>query len=360
MFGAAEIWIRKTQAHVDLMALTGLRKTPSWMQSWAQVDAFSAYRGRAGTYVDGIKTINRYGFISTPDLPVTRKDPDTLRIAFLGGSSTAGTGGAWGGDLPDQDTWPWKATEALKTKLPGQKIEFINAGLSGYSSFESYGRLWSRIRFFKPDIVVVYHGWNEMYYFNEDDDIVDWRTLPDGSWGFHEERTRKLYEPLWIDNWIQHSQLLSHVRLRLSSQRLGETAESKPLSDHFNPNGLNVFRDNLRLISNTTDLMGAELFVVKQATLVSENLPAEWQVRCRYDFHGFDHNAHIAAFQGIYKVIDQLVPASRIIDLQPLSGNPENFFDHVHPTVLGATRIANEIAARLANELRPIQNADPP
>lgn len=347
MFAVAEYWVRQTQPHDDLLAVTGQKKTQSWMQAWAQVDAFSAYRGRTGTYVDGVKTVNRYGFISTPDLPVTRDDPNTLRIVFLGGSSTAGTGGAWGGDLPDRETWPWQVAEALRAKLPGRKVEFINAGLSGYSSFESYGRLWSRIRFFKPDIVVVYHAWNEMYYFNKGDDIVNWRTLPDGSWGFHEEQTRKLYEPLWIDAWIHRSQLLTKARLRLSSQQRGETAESKPLSDHFNPAALDVFRDNMRLIASATQLMGAELFVVKQATLVAADLPIEWQARCRYDFHGFDHRAHVDAFAQVFKILDEEFPADHIIDLTNLSGNPEYFFDHVHPNTIGARKIASGVARGL-------------
>ena len=63
-------------------------------------------------------------------------------------------------------------------------IDFINGALSGYTTFESYGRLWSRLRFFQPDVIVLYHGWNDMYYMTGTREIAAWKTLPDGSWGF--------------------------------------------------------------------------------------------------------------------------------------------------------------------------------
>ena len=87
------------------------------------------------------------------DLELTvAKDPDVIRIVFLGGSSTAGTGA----DLSDEDTWPWVATNELLPSVPeGKRLEFINAALGGYCTFESYGRLWSRLRAYEPDIVVV-------------------------------------------------------------------------------------------------------------------------------------------------------------------------------------------------------------
>ena len=36
-----------------------------------------------------------------------------------------------------------------------------------------------------PDIIIVNHAWNEMYYFDDSKKVQSWRTLSDGSWGFH-------------------------------------------------------------------------------------------------------------------------------------------------------------------------------
>ena len=158
--------------------MTGRAPGPNPMSRWAQVDAFCAYRARPDDTGRYGKTVNRDGFISTPELAVA-KEPGVLRVAFLGGSSTAGTGHR----LTDEQTWPWRTAELLREKFPERRIEFLNGALGGYTTFESYGRLWSRIRFYSPDVVLVNHAWNEMYYFDHED-LTRWRTLPDGSWSF--------------------------------------------------------------------------------------------------------------------------------------------------------------------------------
>jgi len=167
-FGFGEIAVRILRPHLDLYELTGripYGKHP--MSGWAIVDAFSAYRARAGKYDEG-KTVSKQGFISTPDIPVD-KPHNTIRIAFLGESSTAGVGKH---NLKDEGTWPYQTVSMIRNKTSWQ-IDFINGALGGYTSFESYGRLWSRIRHFKPDIVIVCHGWNEMYYFGKVDNVVN-------------------------------------------------------------------------------------------------------------------------------------------------------------------------------------------
>lgn len=335
-----EIYIRATRDHIDLYVLTGRIVGPNPMAEWAHLDAFSAYTAKPGRY-DKAKTVNRWGFISTPDLPL-EKPSDTLRIVFLGGSSTAGTGL----NLPDEHTWPWQLIERLRRES-GRNIDFINAALGGYCSFESYGRLWSRLRFFQPDIVILYHGWNEMYYFEDADNIVTWKTLPDGSWSFKQTPTPITYfSPHPIDPLLRWSQGLSHIRLRCASIS-GEIGTAKSLKSDFNKKGLDVWRSNLRLIRNTCQSIGAKLFVVKQATLIVPDLPESDRRRCSCYLHGFDLNAHIKAYRDIYKVIDEEIPQEFIIDPTDLSGQSELFYDHVHLNPEGSRALADNLASRL-------------
>lgn len=342
---AAEVYVRATYRPIDLWALTGRKASTNPMSDWAVADAFSAYRGRPGTYPDG-KTVNQHGFISTPELTV-EKPERTLRIAFLGGSSTAGTGH----NLADEDTWPWQATELLRDRVEGYRVEFINAALGGYTTFESYGRLWSRIRFFSPDIIVVDHAWNEMYYFGRVDEMSRWRTRPDGSWGI-ETTTQPIvqHEPLAIDHLIYPSQLLTRLRFRyFPTPRSGEaTPATAALAPSYDRRGLDIFRTNLRLLREAARVMNAEIFVVKQPTLIVPDLPAEERARARYEFHGFDHAAHVDAFRQIYRVIDEEIDPGNVIDATGISGIPALFHDHVHPTPAGAMRLARIVAERLA------------
>jgi hypothetical protein len=355
-FLGAEIYLRVTSPYEDLWALTGRSVAYKPIADWAFLDAYSAWRGKPGVYHSGsvTKTVNHQGFISTPEIAQV-KPPNTIRIAFLGESSTAGTGTL----LPDSVTWPWQVAENLRHR-PGRtaNIEFINAALGGYTTFESMGRLWSRVRFYSPDIVVVYHGWNEMYYFGSVDRISQWHTLPDGSWGLSSSVPVTVYEPRWYDYLARPSQLLTKTRLHFSKAINGEAKAGvfkKELATTYDHRGLDIFRTNLRLIRSTAQALGIELFVGKQATLIVAGLPESERRRCRYDFHGFDHDAHVDAFHQIYRIIDQEIPRDHIIDVTPLSGVPENFHDHIHPTDLGAARTAAIMADALAPAVAAIE-----
>lgn len=341
-----EIYVRATRPHLDLWALTGRSIGPSVLREWAFVDAFSAYRPKPGILA-GEKSVNSHGMISTPELAV-QKPAGVLRVLFLGGSATAGTGHT----LPDALTWPWQTVELLRQRFPDRAIELMNGAVSGYSSFESYGRLWSRLRFFAPDIIVLSHGWNEMYYFDDADKALAWRTLPNGDWTF--ERVAEpyiVYQPLAVDWLIRPSQLLTYARVALSPRIEGEIGAAKPLASGYDTRALDIWRFNLRLFAQAAQALDAELFVVKQPTLIVPDLPAELRQRARYEFHGFDHDTHVQAYADLYRVIDEAIPPDRVIDLTHLSGNPDLFFDHVHPTELGAAAIAEATAGVVANFL---------
>jgi hypothetical protein len=118
----SELYVRITDPYADLWVVTGRKNGPNPMASWAFIDAFSAYRARPR---EGRPSVNRYGFIATPELRVS-KPPNTIRIAFLGESSTAGTGRS---NFADENTWPWQVADMLQKGFPEKHIEFINAAL---------------------------------------------------------------------------------------------------------------------------------------------------------------------------------------------------------------------------------------
>lgn len=348
-FVAAEVWLRQVRQPSDLEFYTG-RKDMAPEAAYAFTDAFSAYAPMPGTELIAGKTVNEHGFMSTPPLELA-KEPDVVRVAFLGGSSTAGMGV----DLLDEQTWPWKVDARLDEMAPdGVRVEFLNASLGGYTTFESYGRLWSRVRFFDPDIVVVYHGWNELYYFTPRrvDSIQRWRTLRDGDWTLHKtDNPHARFEPWAIDPYIGWSQILVKLRLRLGAQRTGEqSAVEAPqtLASDYDPRAPEIFRDNLRLIRAACDTLGMELFVVKQATLLHPDNEPGVRSMCRVKYHGFDAEAHLRAYADLHRVVDEELPPARVIDATVLDGRAELFHDHVHPTTQGTTELAELVAAPLA------------
>jgi hypothetical protein len=217
----------------------------------------------------------------------------------------------------------------------------------------------------------VCHGWNEMYYFDDAAQARTWRVGTDGSWGFQTARVKQC-EPMWLDPVLGHSQLLTRMRWALATKVEGEvaagddevtadatdaSAATKPARPQpYDRRALEVWRTNLRLLRETSKTLGAEMFVCKQPTLIVADLPARERERCHYHLHHFGHAAHVSAFNAIYRVIDEEIAADRVIDLTSLSGKPELFFDHIHPTEDGTTQIARIVADYLAGYVR---RADP-
>jgi len=352
-FAAIEITLRLTLPPVDLEDLSGQRAGTHPMADWAYVDAYCAYRAIPGTYlhVGKAKTVNSTGFISTPEVSY-EKDRNTIRIVFLGGSSTAGTVPI----LPDGKTWPALVAKQLDEALPRRKVDFINGALAGYTTFESYGRLWARLRFYRPDVVVVYHGWNDMAYFRNAASAA-WRCAPaDGGWSFERAHIRKRIQPSWIDPYIEWSHLMCRIRRRCFSEPLmGEIGPGGDgeLANDFDPRAPDVFRDNLKLMMKAQEVLGCEVYVAKQATLIVRDLPENLRGKCMVHYHGFDFDAHVRAFDAIYRVIDEEIPKEQVIDLTHLSGKTSYLVDHIHLSEEGCRRVADAVAERLRNRLDP-------
>lgn len=307
--------------------------------SATQPDGFSLYRGKPGIYKlqDGkVKTINRFGYISSPDIPLARTT-NSLRIAFLGESSTAGTGFV----LSDSETWPARVAAKLQERFPFTKIEFINAALGGYTSFESYGAFWSRIRFFRPDIVILNHGWNDMYYFNPEGGILATSLESQNTErNFALGSSSKLLAPLLAS--------LGGVFSRGWETERSSSKELKP----FNPKSVRTYEENLRLFLTSTSALGIRLFVIRQPTLIVPNLSEKLKRNCHTEFHAMSFESHLQAFDQIYQSIDTVIPKQSIIDLTSLSGQGDLFADHIHPTPAGAERIATLVATFLSKSLK--------
>jgi len=85
------------------------------------------------------------------------KPPGVFRIVTLGGSSVYGQS-----ESKDEAVWSARLEEILRVERPGSRIEVINAGAPGYSSFEMLVQLEMRVVDLAPDVVVVYEAVNDM------------------------------------------------------------------------------------------------------------------------------------------------------------------------------------------------------
>jgi len=93
---------------------------------------------------------DRFGF-RLPELAFD-KTPDKFRVAFLGGSTTQG------GYRP----YPERTIRILNDAIGSNRYEALNVACSSYSLHQSLKALERWVLPRKPDIVFVYHGWNDI------------------------------------------------------------------------------------------------------------------------------------------------------------------------------------------------------
>ncbi len=102
----------------------------------------------------GIDRHNSIGFRGAEIAP--SKPAGVFRIACLGGSTTYGSGV----EDPAQ-AYPGALERELRTR--GHAVEVINAGCPGWSSLQSLINLELRVLQLAPDVVIVYHGINDVH-----------------------------------------------------------------------------------------------------------------------------------------------------------------------------------------------------
>jgi lysophospholipase L1-like esterase len=104
--------------------------------------------------------INSQGFRDT--LFSYQKDKSSLRIICLGDSSTLGV------KVKAEETYPKQLEKALNENDNSRHYEVLNAGCSGYSSFNGLKLLEDKGLLFayKPDIVIIYFGLNDHFMWH--------------------------------------------------------------------------------------------------------------------------------------------------------------------------------------------------
>ena len=99
--------------------------------------------------------INNFGFRG--DDISYEKPENTYRIFVVGGSTTLGAG-----STNDDTTIPGYLQTFLNQKDLQYNIEVINAGISAYFSLTETNLIKNKLINFKPDLIIVYDGWNDI------------------------------------------------------------------------------------------------------------------------------------------------------------------------------------------------------
>lgn len=124
--------------------------------------------------------INSLGYRG--DEIVQPKPDGVYRIVALGGSTT------FGEYLQShEEAYPHQLQTILRDTYGYDNVEVINAGVPGYTTWESAVNLLLRIPDLKPDMVIVYHGINDLNPRLSDPKYYDGINLGKGVWIAHDD-----------------------------------------------------------------------------------------------------------------------------------------------------------------------------
>jgi len=271
-------------------------------------------------YVSKRASINSFGFRGST--PQTLKKPSgTYRIVCLGASTTYSI------SVTDEHTYPVYLQQTLTQALPNQKIEVINAGLVSATTAESMVRLMLKALPLKPDMVIVYHGFNDIVprVFNGwREDYLHFRKTP--QYNRHPVTRLYTYRLLQVSalhrltkrGWFSTGNLSFHT-WKLDNLPKGDKARMV----NFHATQPEPFKRNLEYI---LDLCRAADVEVVLSTFAFDDTLSDWTVRVPEPAWGLgiaQHNELIRQLASEYDCA--LVPFA-----EEAEGHSEWFSDSIH------------------------------
>lgn len=277
---------------------------PDWTRSAGR------YRGPA--------TSNSHGFRG-PEISEPKPEGRT-RVVCLGGSTT------YGYAVDDDATYPVRLQQALAAARPGLDVEVINAGLESYTLLESLANLKHYVLPLQPDVVVVYHGANDVRprrYANFVDDYSHYRIQWDGT----------------LDGWAPvPGTEVSGINAFLQKHRPDDNGD---VAENLRRSGTGAYRRMLTEFVAAAQAAGVQVVLV---TLGVQEAAARAEQQPELVTGIREHNdvtRAVAAATG-----------AQLIDLAAdLERDPSWFVDSVHVDARGCQEKARLIAAELAGQL---------
>ncbi|SRR6266436_1010924 len=280
-------------------------------------------------------SINSSGFRSpeiTEDKPVGR-----LRIAFLGGSTT------YCGEVSSNEmTWPHLVWKARHKHWPELDLDYINAGVPGYSTRALLPALEKRVARFEPDIIVIYEAVNDLrgnsYGLAHDQGVVASRPQVDGF------------------DWLnRHSLLALLVRKNLEIVRLQRLA-----TDSSGKVTLDTARLDAEFREDYTNLVTASAKVAKivvTATfaprLRAEQSPEERKEAAVTDLYYTPYmtiDDLLATYAHYNQVIREVAGAHHTLlvsEEESIPADAKHYTDSVHYTDAGSLAMAHRVIEAL-------------
>ena len=285
------------------------------------------------------------------DISFVKKSEDEQRIMIYGGSAVFDI---WNSE---QDAWPFLLQEVLRDKSSNSEITVINAGIPGHASFDSVGRLFSEGHHFKPNILVLSHGWNDIKHFQDSRPLLR-RIDP------MQKNANPFIDYQWfLDPFLSENSVLyalGREALLLAIYRPGlEPKTERPFQSNtdFSEVALEQFELSIRTFIDVANSIAATPVLMIQPRLVSAANSAVEKERIFYQYVGLDHNSLVRAFEVVDNIKRKIAVESGalLVDPSMMTGKIDYFNDHVHTNKEGSRVLAEILASQLNFSLNPPQ-----
>ena len=214
-----------------------------------------------------IKT-DKYGFLTNGQELEYNKIPNEIRIATIGGSTTANI------NLQFDKNWPGHIGGSLQKNFPNKHFRVINAGVPGFDTSQSIANLALRVMPFKPDIVIIYHAYNDLKAIQKNIAFrPDYSHIHTQPYGFHKE-------PNFIFKMLNKS--MFYVRMRNKTREANRNiSELEGLNDSMATTNRissipefaeHTFEQHIRILINIARAGGSKVILSTYATLLDPKL----------------------------------------------------------------------------------------
>lgn len=232
-------------------------------------------------YLGDIHTaqLNNEGFYGD-DIPLSAS-PGEVRIAAVGDSVVQA--------FPITRPFTW--TEVLQRRMnesvgAGKSVTVINAGVGGYTSSQLVQRLERRVLKYRPEMVLVHVGWNDLTFAS----LPTWKprvTLSDLEKA-DTKQPQQIEKPSLkrrVANWAYNTSyaidLIGSIRnTRGDEKRRDQVIRSRQSRSEvaFNQKALDIYSENLEKIYECISKSGARMVLLTSSTILAPGLFNDFEI----------------------------------------------------------------------------------
>ena len=317
----------------------------SMLEDYWTEDARTGLRIPVAGFSKGRISINSRGFRG-PEIAVP-KLPGTLRVAFLGASTT------WCAEVSGNNyVWPHLVTAALGSAFPNARFDYVNAGVPGYTMRTIRENLVLRVAPLEPDVIVIYEVSNNLS--GELREIAAQRGLIESA---------KVQELTWVSRYSLFAYL---VEKNLHVIKARRTAHAGTVRLDIDPDSLGAeFRQDLMQVVRAAQQSARLVALVTFSIHLRPGQSPEQQARASESALFYTPFASadlvMAAYERYNNIVREVARETGALLIEgeaDIPGDSVHFTDTVHFTDAGSRFMAERVSRGLAAsaELRALMS----